>query len=155
MNVGEKVSGRASGQEDARLAEDEGGSGFIKSGAGNLAGISPGAMYLGALVAQAGAAQHLKWPEGGWLASRGQVGTSERGEGGRRKRWTGTAGTRLPKAHTPIWAASGHLGVGQTPGTNTPGTLGPLSWASPKVAEPMGVARARQQESWKRASIPR
>lgn len=136
------------------MAEDEGGSGFIKSGAGNLAGISPGAMYLGALVAQAGAAQYLKWPEGYWLASRGQVGTSEREEGGE----GGNAGLGrrgLVSQGTPIWAASGHLGVGQTPGTNTPGTLGPLSWASPKVAEPMGVARARQQEPWKRASIPR
>jgi hypothetical protein len=34
------------------------------------------------------------------------------------------------------------LGAGQTPGTDTHlGHWGPLSWASPKVAEPMGISR--------------
>lgn len=97
------------------MAEDEGGSGFIKSGAGNLAGISPGAMYLGALVAQAGAAQYLKWPEGCWLASRGQVGTSEREEGGKEETLDWDGGDSSPKAHPSgqhlgIWVWDRHLG---------------------------------------------
>lgn len=54
--------------------------------------------------------------------------------------------------HLDIWTSGAwdrHLGPAHL------GHWGPLSWASPKVAEPMGVSTAQQQEPWKRASIPR
>lgn len=128
---------------DARLAEDEGGSGFIKSGgAGNWLGSAQVTKYLG---------RYPGWRcavAGGLLAAgRGQVGTRAWREAG------GNAGLGrrgvVSSAHLDVWVWDRHLGPAHL------GHWGPLSWASPKVAEPMGVPRAQQQEPWKRASIPR
>lgn len=141
------------------MAEDEGGSGFIKSGgAGNLAGVSPGYHVPGQVPRLA--------PGSTWRAIgrwQGTCGGPARGE--RREEtldWDG-GGVFAPKVVSQslwedwdIWT-SGHFWVCGTDtwDRHTLGHWGPLSWASPKVAEPMGISRAQQQRPWKRASIPR
>lgn len=88
------------------MAEDEGGSGFIKSAAQEIwLGSAQVGMYLGRYPSRRRAAA------GGLLAAgRGQVGDQpmERRAGG----------------NTGLGRRGLHLGVGQTPGTDTPGTLG-------------------------------
>lgn len=88
------------------MAEDEGGSGFIKSAAQEIwLGSAQVGMYLGRYPSRRRAAA------GGLLAAgRGQVGDqpTERRAGG----------------NTGLGRRGLHLGVGQTPGTDTPGTLG-------------------------------
>lgn len=128
MKVGERLSKseRASGRrmQDWRRTRVVVGSSRAAA-QGIWLGSAQVAMYLGQVPRHV-----LHAVAGSWCAVGCWQGISgdQLMERGGRKRWTGTAGGGTsPKVGlvSLLWLwTSGHLGVGQTPGTDTAGTLG-------------------------------